>query len=76
LPFHINNSDIDIYADDATLTSSAKWENITSINTDIQNDLDSIQKWAQSNKMMINEKKTKALLVSGKRLKKTSRKYI
>ena len=70
IPFHIQNSDIDIYADDATLTSCSKWDNISSVNNNIQGDLENIQRWADMNKMVINEGKTKSMLITGKRLKK------
>ena len=35
---------------------------------DLSNDLENIEKWSTENKMYINTEKTKALLVTGKRL--------
>ena len=70
IPLHIQNSNIDIYADDVTLTSCSKWNNISSVNNNIRGDLENIQHWANINKMVINEKKTKSMLVIGKRLRK------
>ena len=39
------------------------------MNNDIQKDLENIQQWAKMNKMIINEKKTKTMLIRGKRLR-------
>ena len=68
MPLHLNNSTTDIYADDTTLSLSANWNNITSLTQALSNDLENIEKWSTENKMYINTKKTKALLVTGKRL--------
>ena len=68
MPLHLNNSTIDIYADDTTLSLSANWNNITSLTQALSNDLENIEKWSTENKMYINTEKTKALLVTGKRL--------
>ena len=62
IPLHIQNSNIDIYADDVTLTSCSRWNNISSVNNNIRGDLENIQRWANTNKMVINEKKTKSML--------------
>ena len=50
------------------LTLRAIWKNITSLTQALSNDLENIEKWSTENKMYINTKKTKALLVTGKRL--------
>ena len=47
---------------------SADWNNITSLTRALSNDLENIEKWSTENKMYINTEKTKALLVTGKRL--------
>ena len=47
---------------------SADWNNITSLTRALSNDLEDIEKWSTENKMYINTEKTKALLVTGKRL--------
>ena len=44
MPLHLNNSTIDIYADDTTLSLSANWNNITSLTTALSNDLENIEK--------------------------------
>jgi hypothetical protein len=68
LPLHVQNSNIDIYADDATLSLSKKWKNSTSLTSMLQDDIESIYSWSNTNKMVINEGKTKSMLVTGKRL--------
>ena len=71
MPLHLYNSTIDIYADDTTLSLSANLENITSLTKALSNDLENIEKWSTENyasKLYINTKKTKVLLVTGKRL--------
>ena len=68
MPLHLNNSTIDIHADDTTLSLSANWNNITSLPKALSNDLENIKKWSAENKMYINNEKTKALLVTRKRL--------
>ena len=70
IPLHMQNSNIGIYADDATLTSCSKRNNISLVNNNIQRNLGNIQRWANMNKMVINGKKTKSVLVIGKRLRK------
>ena len=68
-PLYVQNSNMNIYAYDATLISSSRWDNISPMNNNIQKDLDNIQQWAIMNKMIINEKKTKSVLIRGKRLR-------
>ena len=67
MPLHLFNSTIDIYADDTTLSLSGNWNNITSLNQAVSNDLENIEKWSAENKMYINTEKTKALFVTGRR---------
>jgi len=61
---------MNIYADDAALISNSRWDNISSMNNNIQKNLQNIQQWAIMNKMIINETKTKSMLIRGKRLRK------
>ena len=61
---------INIYADDCTLRSCSEWNNISLVNNYIQTDLDNIQRWVIMNKMVIDEKNTKSMLIIGKRLRK------
>ena len=64
LPLHINQSEIDLYADDSTLHCHAK--NIDSISTKLQNDVDAVEKWCENNSMKINTKKTKSMILCSK----------
>ena len=64
----LNNSTVDIYADDTTLSLSANWNNITSLTQALSNNLENIEKWSTENNMYINTEKSKALVVTGKRL--------
>ena len=53
MPLHLNNSTIDIYADDTTLSLSANWNNINSLTQALSNDLENIEKWSNENKMTL-----------------------
>ena len=46
---HLNNSNIDIYADDTTLSLSANWNNITSLIKALSNNLENNEKWSTEN---------------------------
>ena len=59
---------MDIYADDTTITASAHFSDLCSMTQRLNSDLDAVQRWASCNKMFINKKKTKSLLVHGKRI--------
>lgn len=61
---------MDVYADDTTLSSSSNWKTIQSLNQALSLDLCKVERWASENKMYMNMQKTKALLVTGKRLRK------
>ena len=54
MPLHLNNSTIDIYADNTTLSLSANWNNITSLTQALSNDLENIEKWSTEKKIFIN----------------------
>ena len=69
IPLHLANSTVDIYADDTTITASAHFSDLCSMTQCLNSgDLDAVQRWASSNKMFINKKNTKSLLVHGKRI--------
>ena len=70
MPLEIFNSTIDMYADDTTLLSCSKWNDITTLKQTITQDRNNIEEWAIENKMFLNAKKTKSMLVSGKCLGK------
>ena len=61
---------MDIYADDTTLSLSSNWKTLPLLNQSLSQDLSEKERWARENKMYMNMQKTKALLVTGKRLRK------
>ena len=68
IPLYLENSTVDIYADDTTITASAHFSDLCSMTQCLNSDLDAVHRWASSNKMFINKKKTKSLIVHGKRI--------
>ena len=68
LPFHVTSSTIDLYADDTTLTSCANYSSIGRLKENLNSSVAEIVEWAASNKVPVNEVKTKAILITGKRL--------
>lgn len=70
LPLHVNGADLDLYADDTTLTLSADISAVDSLQDSLAASLKEIECWTHTNKLPLNEKKTKTLLVTGKRLGK------
>ena len=61
LPFHVFSSTIDLYADDTTLTSCANYSSIDKLEQNLNSSVAEIAEWAASNKLPINESKTKAI---------------
>ena len=57
-----------MYADDTTLTSSTNYSSIGRLEGTLNSAIAEIVDWAASNKLPINEGKTKAMLITGKRL--------
>ena len=68
LPLHVTSSQIDLYADDTTLIASADYESTQQLQESLNRSVQEVVNWASVNKLPINEKKTKVLLVTGKRL--------
>ena len=61
----------DIYADDTTISYSTHYTAAPNdISDGLQMDIDEILNWSADNKMILNETKTKSMLVTGKRLVK------
>ena len=58
ISLYIQNSNIDIYADDGSLTSCSKWNDISQVNNNIQGDLDNIQRRAIMKKKLYLMKRT------------------
>ena len=70
MPLNVHKSTMDIYADDTTLSLSSDLKAFPALNKSLTKDLREVKKWASENKMFINTKKTKALLTTGKRLRR------
>ena len=68
LPLYVTSSRIDLYADDTTLTSGTNYSSIGRLEGTLNSSIAEIVDWAASNKLPINEGKTKAMLITGKRL--------
>ena len=64
LPLSISNCNTDMYADDSTIHISG--ENISAIQTKIQEDLNRIELWCKDKNMFINCSKTKCMTVGTK----------
>lgn len=61
LPLHVNNTDIDLFADDATLHTYHN--NVHSIENALNVDLCEIEDWCSRNQMVLNIEKTKCMLM-------------
>ena len=69
LPSAVSHSVVDIYVDDTALSFSSTVDEAPSkIATALQQDLKELSRWSLQNKMTINAKKTKSMLITGKRL--------
>ena len=71
LPLHTQSCGdvhLELYADDTTLTASADITKCDGLNLTLTNALHEVEHWANANKLPLNEKKTKTLLITGKRL--------
>ena len=68
LPLHVSSSDVDLYADDTTITSYADFRNMSKLQDSLNKAVSEVLSWASANKLPINDKKTKVLVVTGKRL--------
>ena len=69
LPDSVQECVIDIYADDTTISSSIDLMDVPqSLCTNLQKNLNEVASWSSSNKMILNESKTKVMLVTGRRL--------
>ncbi len=71
LPAALQHSVADIYADDTTISYSTHYMAAPNdISDGLQTDNDEMMNWSADNKMILNESKTKSMLVTGKRLGK------
>ena len=67
-PLHVTSSEIDLYADDTTITSSADCGSMGKLQESLNTSVSEVYNWALANRLPLNEKKTKVLTVKGKRL--------
>ena len=68
LPLYVTSSRIDLCADDTTLTSGTNYSSIGRLEGTLNSSIAEIVDCAASNKLPINEGKTKAMLITGRRL--------
>ncbi|KXJ26086.1 putative RNA-directed DNA polymerase from transposon BS [Exaiptasia diaphana] len=61
-----NTGNLDMYADDVTLSTSSK--DVNQLNRDLNLLMNDVSKWGDSNRMFVNKEKTKAMLVQSNRL--------
>ena len=61
----------DIYVDDTTISANVDYRSAPgALNQVLQADVGKVAQWTTDNKMVLNESKTKTMLVAGKRLHK------
>ena len=70
LPQMAQDSVVDIFADDTTLSNARHFTNANATHCALQTSADNLVKWSDDNFMVLNSTKTKSMLVTGKRLKK------
>lgn len=71
LPEALQHCAADIYADDTTISHSAHYQAAPNAGSEgLQEDIVEVLNWSSSNKMLLNESKTKSMLVTGKRFVK------
>ena len=59
---------VDIFADDTTLSNSATWNEVGTLKNDLGNSILLLEDWSKQNRLHLNIKKTKSMLITGKRL--------
>lgn len=62
------DAQVDLFADDTTLTSSADYTCIDKLSDKLSSEVASVNEWAIQNKLPLNSSKTKSMLFTGKRL--------
>ena len=73
LVLHIDDCEVEFYADDTTLYQSAK--SLTELEQVLNLNLKNIDKWCSENKMLINTNKTKSILFGTSRKLKVCRQH-
>ena len=69
LPLCLTNSHIHMYADDTTLYALGK--DVENINQTLNDELDKVNKWFNSNNLILNAKKTNCMLICTKQKRNT-----
>ena len=59
---------VDIFADDTTLSNSATWNEVGTLKNDLGNSILLLEDWSKQKRQHLNIKKTKSMLITGKRL--------
>ena len=71
LPKILKHSAADIYADDTTISANVDYRSAPgALNQVLQSDVGKAAQWTTDNKIVLNETKTKTMLVAGKHLRK------
>ena len=68
LPLHVSSSEIDLYGDNTTITSSADCGGMRRLQESLNTSVSEVFNWALANRLPLKEKKTKVLTVKGIRL--------
>ena len=67
-PLHVTCAEIDLYADDTTLTSATHYDNVDILQSSLTTAISEVNQWAMANKLPLNETETKVLTITGKPL--------
>ena len=73
LPMSLNNCEIQMYANDSTVTATGKTTEET--NEKLNCDLDHVRQWCTNNHMLANPKKTKTMLITSRQKRQILKKY-
>ena len=75
LPFCLENCQVTMYADDTSISFTAK--SVNDLNMRLNKEFDSLRKWFQGNKLSLNVLKTQAMVIGSRpNLKKISTKLV
>jgi hypothetical protein len=70
LPIATSDCDVDIFADDTTVSASADWTDIEQLKQNMTENACSLFDWSTNNKLILHtESKTTTMLMPGKRLR-------
>ena len=67
-PLHVSSAQINLYADDTTLTATANFDSVGVLKSSLTTAISEVDQWATANKLPLNEGKIKVLIITGKRL--------